>query len=147
MKSMSLILGVCFIFCLNSCGQDFRKLSGSEVDSKKVQIANKFATDYLMNLKNGSYYQFKDEAIDGIKNAFTEETQKTVYQQLKGQFGDFQGLEYAETWIQSGNPAIKIFRFKSDFEKSTKKLEVRVVLNESDKIAGFWIKPWSDMLK
>jgi hypothetical protein len=144
---MTLILGACILFCLNSCGQDFKKLNESEVDSKKVQIANKFANDYLSQLKNGSFYQFQDEAIDALKNALTKETQKSVYKQLKDQFGDYQGIDYAETWIQSGNPAIKIFRFKGDFEKSNKKLEIRVVLNESDKIAGFWIRPWSDMFK
>jgi hypothetical protein len=147
MKSMTLILCACILFCLNSYAQDFKKLNVSEVESKKVQIANKFANDYLSQLKNGSFYQFKDEAIDGIKNAFTEDTQKAMYQYVKGLYGDYQSLEYAETWIQSGNPTIKIFRFKGDFEKSNKKLEIRVVLNESDKIVGFFIIPWSDMLK
>jgi len=147
MKSITLLLGAYFLFSLNSCSQDFKKLNGSDVDSKKVQIAQKFANDYLTTLKKGSYYQFTDEAIDVLKNQLTEQNQKAIYQQLKDQLGDFQSLEYAETWIQNSDPSLNIFRFKSDFEKSNKKVEIRVVLDKSDKIAGFWIKPWSDMLK
>ena len=147
MKSISLLLGACIIFSLNSCSQDFKKLNDSEIDKNKVYIAQKFASDYLTKIKNGEEYQFQDEAIDAIKKQLNGETQKLVYEQLQTQFGDFQSLEYAETWIQSNSKSINIFRFKGEFEKSTRKLEIRVVLNESDKIAGFWIKPWSDMLK
>ena len=147
MKSISLILGACLIFSINSCGQDFKKLNDSETDKKKVLIAQNFASDFFTKLKKGEEYHFQDEAIDALKTQFTAETQKSVYQQLKTQFGDFQSLEYAETWIQNNSKSIGIYRFKGEFDKSTKKLEIRVVLNESDKIAGFWIKPWSDMLQ
>lgn len=145
MKSlMLLVLALLFssgLFC-----QDFAKLKELEVDAKNIQLSKKFATDYLTTQKSGSFYQFKDEAIDALKTQLTEDVQKAVYKQLKDQFGEYKSLEYAETWIQKGSTAIKIFRFKGEFEKSNKKLEIRVVLNETDKIAGFWIKPWSDML-
>jgi hypothetical protein len=147
MKTLSLILAACFIFSFKSFSQDFRKLNDSETDKNKVKIAQGFASDFLTKLKNGEIYQFQDKAIDYIKNQFTGENQKLVYQQIKTQFGDFQSLEYSETWIQGNSKANNIFRFKGDFEKSSKKLEIRVVLNESDKVAGFWIKPWSDILK
>jgi 16S rRNA C967 or C1407 C5-methylase (RsmB/RsmF family) len=147
MKSITFILGISLIFCLNSCSQDFNKISDSEVNKENLQIAQDFAINYLTKLKNGEYYQFEDEAIDALKNQLTEENQKAVYQQLKDKFGDFKSLEYSETWDQGKSSSIQIFRFKSDFEDSKKKLEVRVVLDNSKKIAGFWIKPWSDMLK
>jgi hypothetical protein len=147
MKSIAFLLSISFLFSLNSCSQDFKKLSDSEVEKDNVQIAQNFASSYLTQLKNGGYYQFQDEAIDALKNQLTEQNQKTVYQQLKDKFGDFQSLEYAETWKQGNDNSIQIIRFKSDWEQSQKKLEVMVVLNDSKKIAGFWIKPWSDMLK
>jgi hypothetical protein len=147
MKSISLILGACLIFSLNSCSQDFKKLNDSETDRNKVLIAQNFASEFFTKLKNGEEFHFQDKAIDAIKNQFTAETQKSVYQQIETQFGDFQSLEYAENWIQNSSKSVNIFRFKGEFDKNTKKLEIRVVLNESDKIAGFWIKPWSDMLK
>jgi len=147
MKSIVLILNLTFLFCINSYGQVYNKLADSEVDSKKVEIAKKFAFNYMTAQKNNTFYQFIDEAIDILKSQLTEERQKAGYKQLKDIFGDFESLEYAETWIQKDNSVYKIIRFKSGFEKSTNKLEIRVILNESDKIAGFWIKPWSDMMK
>lgn len=147
MKSILLILGASIILSLNCSSQDFKKLKDSEIDKNKIKIAQDFASNFLTKLKSEKEYQFQDEAIDPFKKQFTSETQKLVYQQLKAQFGDFQSLEYSETWIQGNSKSISIFRFKGEFEKSTKKLEIRVVLNESDKIAGFFIKPWSDMLQ
>lgn len=146
MKSITLIFGACILFCLNSYSQDFKKLGDSEVDKSKVKIAQDFATNFMTKLKSGASYKFQDEAIDAIKNQFTEENQKIVYQQLKNQVGDFKSLKYAETWIQGSNKSLQIIRLKGDFEKSNKNLEIRVVLNESAKIVGFFIKPWSDML-
>ncbi len=147
MKTLTLLFGITFLFCMNSCSQDFKKLPESEVDKGNLEIAQNFAVNYLTKVKEGSYYTFQDEAIDAIKNQLTEQAQKTVYDQLKNQFGDFQDLEYAETWVQGSDNSVQVFRFKSNFDESSKKLEVRVVINEAGKIAGFWIKPWSDMLK
>jgi 16S rRNA C967 or C1407 C5-methylase (RsmB/RsmF family) len=143
------LLPLCFIvlFSLNACSQDLKKLDNTEVDSEKLKIAQAFANDFFSGLKNDSYYEFNDVAIDELKNQMSEENQKALYKQLKSQFGDFQFLEYAETWIQSNNKSVQINRFKGEFEKSNKKLEIRVVVNDSNKIAGLWVKPWSDMLQ
>ena len=146
MKSIMLIFSVFVLFSFSAHSQSFKKLDKANVDEKKVQLAKEFANEYLMKQKTGSYYQFKDEAIDAIKDQLTPENQKIIYQQLKEKFGDYKSLEYAETWVPNGNSGLKIFRFKGDFEKSNRKLEIRVVLNANDKIAGFWIRPWSDML-
>lgn len=146
MKSSMFVLFAFLFIHLNACSQDFKKLSTAEVDKRKAKIAEDFASDFLTKLRNDETYQFKDKAIDAVKSQLTEETQKLLYQQLKSQFGDFQSLEYAETWVPGASQANQIIRLKGDFAKSNKKLEIRVVLDKSDKIAGFWIKPWSDML-
>lgn len=147
MKSFTLIFAASVLFCFNSCSQSLKKMDVSKVDNSKVKIAQDFALNFLTKLKEGGVYEFKGEVIEGLENQFTEDVQKTVYRQLKEQFGDFQSLKYAETWIQGSNSPLQIMRFKSDFENSSRKLEIRVVLNESEKVAGFWIIPWSDMLK
>ncbi len=146
MKSIKLLLGICLIFGLNSCNQDFTKLDDSEIDNKKIQIAEKFAFEFYTELKNGSYYQFKDEATKKLRNSLSEKKQKSVYRSIKNQFGDFQSLEYVETWIKGIEHPLYIIRFKSNFNKSNLRLEIRVVFNESDKITGFWIKPWLDII-
>jgi hypothetical protein len=147
MKSIILVLSFVFLFCINSFGQSYIKLDDSVVNSQKIEIAKDFAFKYMTAQKNNTFYQFKDEAIDILKNQLTEEMQKAGYKQLKDNFGDFKSLDYAETWIQKDNADYKIIRFKSDFEKSVNKLEIRVILNDFNKVAGFWVKPWSDELK
>lgn len=144
MKTLALVLLNFFIFCLISNGQDPYKIAESEVNKQDLQIALEFATQFMNKSKSGEYYQFKDEAIDAVKNQLTKENQKAVYQQLKNMFGDYKSLAYAETWKQG---PVQIYRFKSDFEKSPGKLEVRVVLNDEKKIGGLWIMPWSDTFK
>lgn len=147
MKTSVLTLAILFLFALSSCSQDLRKLKDSETDSKRVELAKQFANSFFTELKNGSFYKYDDNAIPELMNQMTEANQKALYGQLKDQFGDFVSAEYAETWIQGENKTVQIFRLKSEFSKCNDKLEIRVVLNEANKIAGFWIKPWSDMLQ
>lgn len=144
---MTLAFGMFLLFQLSLAGQDFRKLAANEADKGKAKIAADFASGFFTTLKNNGIYPFKDEAIDAVKNQMTGENQKLIYEQLKAQFGDFQSLEYGETWIQGSNKAIQIVRFRGNFEKSNRSQEIRVVINGSNKIAGFWVKPWSDILK
>lgn len=129
---------------MNSYGQDPKKVAEGDVNKKDLETAREFATQYLVKSKSGEYYKFQDEVIDDLKKQLTIENQKAVYLQLKSMFGDFRSLAYAETWdLGTG----QLYRFKSDFEKSPEKIEVRVVLTDAKKIGGFWIMPWSDTLK
>jgi uncharacterized protein YdeI (BOF family) len=146
MKTLFLLLILSFILSLNSFGQAYEKLKDSEVNKTKIEVATKFATDYLTAQKNGSYYQFKDEAVDNLKNALNEQNQKAGYKMIKDNFGDFKSLQYVETWLSKNNPEYQIIRLKGEFDKSTQKLEIRVILDSSNKIAGFWVKPWVDAL-
>ena len=135
-----------FLISLISCSQDFNKLSDSKVDQGKLNFSTKFAEDFMTAVSKGATYEFTDEAIDQIKNMLTADNQKNLYKQLESQFGEYQSMEYAETWSDSNGSGLMIFRFKAKFSKSPSVLEVRVVVNKDNKIAGFWIKPWSDLL-
>jgi hypothetical protein len=145
MKTIGLVF-FSLLLCFNSFGQAYEKLKETEVPSEKKEIAKKFIIDYFAAQKNGSYYQFKDEATEAIKKQLTESNQEAGYKMLKDNFGDFTSADYAETWIAKSNPTFKILRFKANFDKSPQKLEIRVILNDSNQIAGFWIKPWNDAL-
>lgn len=72
--------------------------------------------------------------------------QKSLYKQVKDQFGDYVDSEFAEAWVQKSKPQYKILRYKGKFSKSETKLELRIVYDDTNKVAGFFIKPWSDML-
>ncbi len=144
---MKKILTALFIIlCFNLNGQDFKKLEEKNVDPKQKEFTKKFANEYFSKQIAESYYQFKDdEATDEIIKFLTPEKQKAVYSQLKMGFGAFKSLEYSQTWAES-NSKVVIYRFKSTFGDSGKQ-EIRVVLNETGKIAGFFIKPWAENLQ
>jgi hypothetical protein len=40
-----------------------------------------------------------------------------------------------------------IVRFKGIFSKSNEIPEIRIVLDQANKVAGFWYKPWEAELK
>ncbi len=85
MKSITMVFSFCLMLGLNSCNQGFKKLDESKTDDKKIQIAKNFAINFYAKLKNGSYYEFKDEATDKIKNFLSEEKQKSGYKSIKEQ--------------------------------------------------------------
>lgn len=142
----TVVLCLMILNSMVSCSQDFKKLSDDEVSKEKVAVAKKFSDNFYAELKKGEVYQFKDDATPEMKSLLTPESQKNLYKQLKEQIGDYEGVSYAEAWVQKSNPEFLILRFKGTFSKSDKKSEVRVVLNKADKVAGFYVRPWSDML-
>lgn len=142
----TVVLCLIILNSMVSCSQDFKKLSDDEVSKEKISLAKTFSDNFYAELKKGGAYQFKDDATSELKGALTPDYQKNFYKQLKDQLGDYESIEYAEAWIQKSNPEFLILRFKAKFSKSDKKSEVRVVLDKTDKVAGFFVKPWSDML-
>lgn len=145
LKCMLLILSIISVQFVFS-QEEFEKLPEEKADKSKIELASDIANAYFESVKNGNYYDFKDNAIEEFKNQMTPEVQKHTYQQLKEQFGDFESLNYSETWIKKDNVDLQVTRFKGKFEKSDEPMEIRVVLNASNKITGFWIKPWKDDL-
>ena len=139
---MILALGI----STTACSQDYEKLSNAEADAEKVEIARTFADGFYSTLKAGKVNSFRDEVTPAMTQVLSPDKQQEIYGQILKQFGHYRSLDYAETWIMKDQPKMHIVRFKGTFEESAKKLEVRVVVNEEGKIAGFWTKPWLDPL-
>ena len=107
---------------------------------------SRIAKSFFKNLKNENFYDFKNEAIKEFKDKMTPEIQKQTYEQIKQKFGDFKSITYSGTWIKKDNKEFQIIRFIGDFERSEEALEIRVVINGSNKISGLWITLWKDNL-
>jgi len=127
--------------------QAFEHLPEEEVDQEQITIARDFSHTFLVTLKEGKSYEFQDEAILELINSLTPDIQEEVYQDVQKKFGEYQDLEYRETWQQTGCKELVIIRFKGIFDDQKKESEIRIVLNSENKIAGFWIKPWIDDLR
>jgi hypothetical protein len=142
----TLISGLLLLMSLALSGQDFKKIDEKNIDPKQKEFARKFACDYFSRQVSGSSYQFRtDEATDEMIKSLTPEKQKEVYNQLKSAFGAYKSLDYSQAWLES-NSKIIIYRFKSLFGDSNQ-MEIRVVMNDKGKIAGFFIKPWAENLQ
>ncbi|WP_143470475.1 hypothetical protein [Labilibaculum filiforme] len=135
-----------FSFQITFCQNKFEKLPEQKTDKGKIEFASKIACSYFETLKTGNHYDFKDEATIQFKKSMTPELQMQSYLQIKQAVGNFKSIYYSETWIENEKRGIEIIRFKGKFERSIVPLEIRVVINSSNKIAGFWIKPWKDNL-
>lgn len=137
------------LYTLSACGQpqDFERLSDKEVRKNAIHIGERFINEFYEALEKGTAYQFTaDNATPEVRQLFTPEMQITTFEQIKTQLGEYEDAAYAETWVQRSNPNYTILRYKAKFSDSTPKVEIRVVLDESNKIAGFFVKPWSDVL-
>jgi hypothetical protein len=141
-----LLLGICILFSINGYSQEFKKLDKAKVNQKQMELAKKFSDDYFAKQVAGSYYSLTDkEATAEMIKDLTAYKQKEVYDQLKSGFGDFKSLKYAQTWFDA-NTHLVIYRFKGTFGNSNL-LEIRVVMNYQGKIAGFFVKPWTEKLQ
>lgn len=130
----------------NIFSQGVEKVADQEVNETSQQVAQDFATSFLNTIKQGETYDLKDNAIPQMKQQFTEEAQKQIYSQLNQVFGDFESLNFSEAYNVKDQP-YTIYRYKSDFTKIDQEAEVRIVLNEENKIAGFFVVPWKDELQ
>lgn len=145
-KPFTLFVMFLVSICVTGCSQDFEKISRAQVGEDKIEMGKKFNDRFYNKLKQGDAYEFSSEATEEVKRQISPEMQKSLYKQVKDQFGDYVDSEFAEAWIQKSKPQYKILRYKGKFSKSETKLELRVIYNDANKVAGFFIKPWSDML-
>ena len=142
----NVFLALLLIGCFGVNGQDFKKLDDKSIDIKEMEFSKKFANAYFSKQISGSFYQFnQDEATEDMIRLLTAEKQRQAYAQVKSGFGEFKSLAYAQTWSDS-NSKMVIYRFSGIFGDGNK-LEIRVVLNQQGKIAGFFIKPWAENLQ
>ena len=142
---ISLTLMIASILLI-SCKSEFKKLPENKTDKSKTEFAAGIATSYFMTLKNGNSYDFENNAIKDFTEKMTPSFQKQTYDQVKNTFGNFESLKYSGTWVEKENNDFQIIRLKGKFEQHKTPLEIRVVVNNSNKIAGLWVKPWKDNL-
>jgi Protein of unknown function (DUF3887) len=143
---MKHLVYIILFFTLFSCTNTYEKIPFEEVDKQKIEKAMKFANDFMQALKNGNFYEFANEAIEELILKLTPEFQRKLYSQISTEYGQFLNIEFFEALENTKTKEYEIYRFKGYFKKSDEPLEIRVVLNQENKIAGFWIKPWKDNL-
>ena len=110
------------------------------------EFAQNLSVKILTAQKEGGFYKLNNnEASLSMVNAFTESVQKNAYEQIKSLFGEYEDLNFHSVLSITSDDAYDIYRFKGVFAFDLD-VEVRVVLNGDDKLAGFFVKPWKETL-
>jgi len=135
------------LLCSSIFSQGFDKLPADKVDKDKVSLAERFADRYFSAARDGKIYEFQNDATDAVIKGLTPDIQRQVYQDIKNNFGDYKSLEFVEAWKNNTGQIMTIIRFKGVFTNATVKPEIRIVIDEANKVAGFWYKSWEDELK
>ena len=131
--------------CLSSCSS---AKSGSElsahptIQNERLQFAAQLSNKLLEAQRKGTYYVLtEDEATSKMVEGLNETLQKLSYQQIKMVFGDYESLQFHEMVEVDDHPGFEIYRFKGNFS-SQQEVEVRTVLDQKGRLAGFFVKPW-----
>lgn len=120
----------------------YQRVAEDKVNTEQRDRARTIASDLLTGWREGKYVPFPDDFDEEVKKISTPEAQKKAADEIKKLFGDYQGLEYAETAASMLLPGMVFYRFKGTFSKAKESPEVLVVFDGTGKITGFWVKPW-----
>jgi len=144
--AMKLVATVVVGATLLACSGQVEKVSETDVDGAQRATAQALATRVYDGCRSRSHQPLgEDEAIKEMRDALTPAKLASTCTSIASQFGDYQSLDYAETWKPSSG-SLRVYRFKGHFSRSTDTPEIRVVMDGS-KLSGFWLKPWADTLR
>jgi hypothetical protein len=136
-----------FTALIAGCSSDFRKLPESEVNAAMRDSAQELATRILTSWREGEFEPLGEEATLAVRSGLSPEAQEQAYEQIRGMFGDFESMDYVETWMPADGSLLQIFRFKGRFSKTEATPEIRVVLDGEGKLSGLWAKPWKSKIQ
>ncbi|CAN5802016.1 hypothetical protein BH11MYX4_BH11MYX4_15210 [soil metagenome] len=144
--AMKVIGTVVIAATLVACSGRYEKVPEGDVDAAQKAAAQRLATTIYEGCRTGVHAPLgADEAIPEMREALTPAKLAATCASIKGQFGEYQSLDYAETW-RPGSGGLRVFRFRGHFASTQDTPEIRVVM-DGQKLSGFWLKPWSDALR
>lgn len=124
----------------------FEPLPRERLDRAQMEQARHTANDLLKSWSQGKFQPLSDEFTQAVRDSFTPDAQQGAYRSIRNLFGDFCELSFVEAFTIELMPEIVIYRFRGSFGKDEERPEVRVVMTDTGKIAGFFVKPWKDKL-
>jgi len=127
-----------------ACNGALERVPEADVDATQKATAQRIATKIYEGCKSGQHDALgADEAIPEMRDGLSPAKQKATCDSVGTMFGDYVSMDYAETW-KSKVTSLRVYRFKGHFSKGNAAPEIRVVLDGSNKLSGFWLKPWTD---
>ncbi|MDD5149494.1 MAG: hypothetical protein PHC28_03295 [Flavobacterium sp.] len=122
----------------------YEKLSIAEVDSNQKKKAYDLGKRTLMICNTSKFIPFNEsEATQSVIQNTTLEKHSKVCLKFRARYGNFIDLKLMET-IKNVTENEIIFRYKAIFEHSNANKELRVTLNNENKISSLRTMDWTD---
>jgi hypothetical protein len=142
MQSYVMPLVLCLACSTTDAQRAFEIVPSPEVNESQKALAQQVAHDALSAWKTGRFQPLGAQWTAKMKSALPPATQRQAYAQMKILFGDYSSMTFAEAQRSKSGPALTVYRFRGSFSQATDRPEIRVVIDASGKVAGFWVKPW-----
>ncbi|RZK05678.1 MAG: hypothetical protein EOO46_15700 [Flavobacterium sp.] len=154
MKKTVVIL-ILFTFVLNACKSKSKLaekpkveiIEPSTVDKSKKDKAYSLGKRVLMTCNTSKFKPFnKSEATESvIKNTTLERLTSTCHK-FRIKYGKFEDIKLAQV-IHNLEDDSYIFRYKAEYQRKFTTKELRVTLNNENKVSAIKSTDWTDELK
>lgn len=126
---------------------EYKKVSLSEVDANQKKKAYDLGKRILMICNTSKFIPFTEsEATPSVIQNTTLEKHSKVCLKFRARYGSFIDIKLVEVYKSSiGNE--NIFRYKALYEHSNANKELRVILNEENKVSSLKTMEWVDLFQ
>jgi hypothetical protein len=126
----------------------FKKITPPAINSGQVEEARRIVDSLYARWQQGVFEPVSNEFTPEMQKGLTPQLQEQSFKQIKGMFGDYQGLDFVEALTaRFFLPRGLVYRFKGSYSRSSEQPEIRVVFDSAGKVSGLWLKPWHDELQ
>ncbi len=154
---MRKIILICLIVVISSCKStkgvmtkkttdkpNYEVLAVSEVSTIQKNRTYELGKRVLMTCNTSAFKPFSSQEATNevITNITKEKISLTCHNVLRG-FGQFNDMKLVEV-IRDNTNSITIFRYQCDYEKKYRIKELRVSINDDNKITAINSKDWKD---
>jgi len=123
------------------------KLNSAEVNEYQKKKAYDLGKRTLMICNTSKFIPFNDsEATSSVIQNTTLEKHSKICVIFNGRYGSFKDLNLIEIYKNTTQNEL-IFRYKAIFEHSNANKELRITLNEENKVSSLKTSNWTDIFK
>ena len=154
MKKIFLIVIIC-TFLLNACKSKSKVaekpkievVEPNTVDKAKRDKAYALGKRVLMTCNTSKFRPFnKSEATESVIKNTTLERLTSTCQKFRLKYGNFEDIKLAQV-IHNSSDDSYVFRYKAEYQRKFTTKELRVTLNNENKVSAIKSTDWTDELK
>jgi len=154
MKKAIIIL-ILFTFALNACKSKSKVaekpkieiVEATSIDKSKRDKAYELGKRVLMTCNTSKFKPFnKSEATESVIKNTTLERLTSTCQKFRIKYGNFKDIKLAQVIHNMGDDSY-VFRYKAEYQRKFTTKELRVTLNNENKVSAIKSTDWTDEFK